>query len=380
MKINKKKFKQQLLLWYPLLNLIVAYIFKGDMMNTFSIIICGVIILFSYKKMLKGRVTIITIFWLFVTLLVSIFRDTKMGIVNCITYLVTIVVFMIYVKEDVGDLKKYFLKCSREFFVMEIIFFLLLIVYVYQYGFTAGWDTYVLQGPYIYPHTLAYIMLLMLMVNCYIWMNSKKGIAIFFALICAGGVVLTAVRTVLISVAIIALYVMYKLIDYKKFKKIIFCFSLGIVTLIVAYKMGMFDIVIHKTQLALANSSISNGRGKIFEVSLRALSERMSAKCLFWGVGMDALQANNLRYMGAAIHAHNDLIDILVCYGVPNLCIYLIQFYKFSKNKLFWYIGSLGALILFNGLFTYIDCIPLLVYARILFEESNDKSINTIML
>ena len=184
-------------------------------MNTFSITICGVIILFSYKKMLKGRVTIITIFWLFVTLLVSIFRDTKIGVVNCITYLVTVVVFMIYAKEDVGDLKKYFLKCSREFFIMEIIFFLLLIVYVYQYGFTAGWDTYVLQGPYIYPHTLAYIMLLMLMVNCYIWMNSKKGIAIFFALICAGGVVLTAVRTVLISVAILALYVMYKLIDYK---------------------------------------------------------------------------------------------------------------------------------------------------------------------
>lgn len=369
MKINKKKFKQQLLLWYPLLNLIVAYIFKGDMMNTFSIIICGIIILFSYKKMLSGRVTIITIFWLLVTLLVSMFRDTKIGIVNCITYLITIVVFMIYTKEDVTNLKKHFLRCSREFFAMEIIFFLLLIVYVYRYGFTAGWDTYVLQGPYVYPHTLAYIMLLMLMIDCYIWMNSKNGIAIFLALICAGGVVLTAVRTVLISVVFIALYVMYKLIDYKKFKKIIFCFSLGMVTLIVAYKMGMFDIVIHKTQLALANSSISNGRGKIFEVSLKALSERLSAKCLFWGVGMEVLQANNLRYMGAAIHAHNDLIDVLVCYGVPNLCIYLIQFYKFSKKELFWYIGSLGTLILFNGLFTYIDCIPILIYAKILFEN-----------
>lgn len=374
MKISVNKIKLFLILWYPLSNLTICYIFKGDMMNVFSVCISGVLVLLNYKKLLSKRINGGILFWIFITLLVSICRGKNSDIVSCVLYAVTCMVLIVDAEIDISKIRACVIKYWKMFFSMQILFFMVLFFYVSQYGFTAGWDTYVLQGPYLYPHTLAYILLMMMMVDCYIWMNSKTKISLLFIALCVGCIVLTAVRSVLVAVAIIVLYILYSLLDHRNFKKLLFCLLIGSIAVAVAYKIGLFEMVIHKTDLAIKNSSITNGRGDIILSSLKALNGKWLAIKCFFGVGMDALQVNNLINYGAAIHAHNDLIDIFVCYGIPNLILYLYLFWKFSKDNFIWYTLSLGVLVLFNGLFPYIDCIPILIYSKILFDKSDGSS------
>lgn len=369
MKISTNRINNFLLLWYPLLNLVICYSFMGDMMNTFSLLICGIIVFTNYKKLLKRKNYEVIWFYVLVTLCVSFVRDERPGITSCMLYSITCMILIVDAETVISKIRKIFIDHSGSFLCMQILFFLVLAVYVLQYGLTAGWDTYVLQGPYLYPHTLAYIILLMMMVDCYLWMNSKKNVVFLFIVICAGCIVLTAVRSVLIVVAITALYALHRLFDRQKFNKLLFSLLIGVTVLAVAYRMGIFEIVVHKTNLALANSSITNGRGDIVLSSLKALEgDWILVKYLF-GVGMDALQANNLLYYGADIHAHNDLIDVLICHGIPNLLIYIYLLEKFSRNNIIWFAVSLGILVLFNGLFPYIDCIPILLYSKILFDN-----------
>lgn len=369
MKISTNRINNFLLLWYPLLNLVICYSFMGDMMNTFSLLICGTIVFTNYKNLLKRKNYMVILFWVLVTLCVSFVRDERPGITSCMVYSITCMILIVDAETDISKIRKILIDHSGSFLCMQILFFLVLAVYVLQYGLTAGWDTYVLQGPYLYPHTLAYIILLMMMVDCYLWMNSKKNVVFLFIVICAGCIVLTAVRSVLIVVAITALYALHRLFDRQRFNKLLFSLLIGVTVLAVAYRMGIFEIVVHKTNLALANSSITNGRGDIVVSSLNALEgDWILVKYLF-GVGMDALQANNLLYYGADIHAHNDLIDVLICHGIPNLLIYIYLLGKFSRNNIIWFAVSLGILVIFNGLFPYIDCIPILLYSKILFDN-----------
>lgn len=369
MKISTNRINNCLLLWYPLLNLVFCYLFMGNMMNTFSLLICGTIVFINYKNLLKRKNYMVILFWVLVTLCVSIVRDERLGITSCMLYSITCMIFIVDAETDISKIRKIFIDYSGSFLCMQILFFLVLAVYVLQYGLTAGWNTYVLQGPYLYPHTLAYIILLMMMVDSYLWMNSKKNVVFLFIVICAGCIVLTAVRSVLIVVAITALYALHRLFYRQRFNKLLFSLLIGVTVLAVAYRMGIFEIVVHKTNLALANSSITNGRGDIVVSSLNALEgDWILVKYLF-GVGMDALQANNLLYYGADIHAHNDLIDVLICHGIPNLLIYIYLLGKFSRNNIIWFAVSLGILVIFNGLFPYIDCIPILLYSKILFDN-----------
>ena len=356
MKISTNRINNFLLLWYPLLNLVICYSFMGNMMNTFSLLICGIIVFTNYKKLLKRKNYEVIWFWVLVTLCVSFVRDERPGITSCMLYSITCMILIVDAETDISKIRKIFIDHSGSFLCMQILFFGVLAVYV-------------LQGPYLYPHTLAYIILLMMMVDCYLWMNSKKNVVFLFIVICAGCIVLTAVRSVLIVVAITALYALHRLFDRQKFNKLLFSLLIGATVLAVAYRMGIFEIVVHKTNLALANSSITNGRGDIVLSSLKALEgDWILVKYLF-GVGMDALQANNLLYYGADIHAHNDLIDVLICHGIPNLLIYIYLLEKFSRNNIIWFAVSLGILVLFNGLFPYIDCIPILLYSKILFDN-----------
>lgn len=369
MKISTNRINNFLLLWYPLLNLVICYSFMGDMMNTFSLLICGTIVFINYKNLLKRKNYMVILFWVLVTLCVSFVRDERPGITSCMVYSITCMILIVDAETDISKIRKIFIDYSGSFLCMQILFFLVLAVYVLQYGLTAGWNTYVLQGPYLYPHTLAYIILLMMMVDSYLWMNSKKNVVFLFIVICAGCIVLTAVRSVLIVVAITALYALHRLFYRQRFNKLLFSLLICVTVLAVAYRMGIFEIVVHKTNLALANSSITNGRGDIVVSSLNALEgDWILVKYLF-GVGMDALQANNLLYYGADIHAHNDLIDVLICHGIPNLLIYIYLLGKFSRNNIIWFAVSLGILVIFNGLFPYIDCIPILLYSKILFDN-----------
>ena len=371
MKTNLKQIRLYMVFIYPLINILICFLSKGDNMNILSTGYCILIILLSFKINKIDKKTIITIIILSITVLITGTRETdRIGFVSSLTYSATILMFIVYSEKYIGidELTIFSDKHEKLFYLVQSLYIFVLLIHVAIYGFVAGWNTYILQGPYNYPHTLAYFLELMIMVDVYYWIKKKTKLSMVLLIISEGAVFLTAVRTVLLSTMVVALFVIYKLINKKRFDKLLGIIMLGIMSLCIAYKYGILDSLIAKTKLALSNSTITNGRFNIAASSLKALNKKDGISFINYitGVGMSQLMASNNKLLYAPIHAHNDIIDVLVCYGIVNLWLYIKYFYKFAKTNLFWICGTIGILVISNGLFPYIDCIPILIFTRLL--------------
>ena len=123
MKISTNRINNFLLLWYPLLNLVICYSFMGDMMNTFSLLICGIIVFTNYKKLLKRKNYEVIWFWVLVTLCVSFVRDERPGITSCMLYSITCMILIVDAETDISKIRKIFIDHSGSFLCMQILFF-----------------------------------------------------------------------------------------------------------------------------------------------------------------------------------------------------------------------------------------------------------------
>lgn len=380
--IPYKRLLYSLICVYPLINILVCYIFKGDNMNTFSIIYCGmlIIILLMQKKQIS-KCLFLTGFLGIFTIVLSMIRETGIiHISSAVMFVVTIFCFFCFSERyfDIDDFGKYIVGKKHSWYLLQAIYLLILLLHYTQYGLTAGWNTWVLKGPYNYPHTLAYLLLFFTMADAYLWIQAKSGIGFLFAGISFVLIFLTAVRVVLLAAAMAILFMLWQFMANKQFKKVLFFIVIGIVGAAIAYKFGLLEALIRKTRLALWSGSITNGRGNIVKMSIKALTMDGS-KGIFnsiFGVGMEQLLASNKINMKVAIHAHNDLIDVLVCYGVINLAIYIYGLYKLEKKHRICFLLCIGVLALSNGLFMYIDSIPMLIFARLFFASAFTRNKN----
>ena len=84
-------------------------------------------------------------------------------------------------------------------------------------GLTAGWNTWVLQGPYNYPHTLAYLFLFMMMLDTFYFIEFRESFVILFIAVSFACIILTAVRSVLIASIIVIGYIFYRVFSRKQF-------------------------------------------------------------------------------------------------------------------------------------------------------------------
>lgn len=376
MKVNINLLKMNLILVYPIINIVVCFISKGDNMTILAMsysVLLAFFILYS-SKIRKDILYIMYV--LVITMVISFYREkTITDMSSCIAYSIAVIFFLLYSENytKLSDIKQYFNQSEKKFLIVQLGYFLVLGVHVKLYGLTAGWNTYVLQGPYYYPHTLSYILLFFLIANVYFWLENKSKIALFCTLICEGGIVLTAVRTIIVTSMFVIFYIIYNFIDKKKFLKLICILFIGMFILFGAYKLGLFNSLIEKTELALLNSTLTNGRGNIVDVSLKGwINCKMEGLQYFIGMGMSNLLSSNMKLLNASIHAHNDLIDVLVCYGVINMLIYVHSMVRFAKKRLIWIVSIIGVLAFSNGLFPYLDCIPMLIYCRLLFERKTN--------
>lgn len=379
MVINIRQIKYCLVFLYPLFNIFVCYVFDGDNMTTFSLAYCILLALTALGSDRMNRYFVFIILLLVATLGICLYRENSSEVSLCLDFVATVVMFIVlserYYKID--NTRKFLIDHLRLFYLMEIGFAAILTLYVTQKGLRAGWNTYVLQGPYNYPHTLAYFLELMLMVNVFIWLQNRSRIAFAFALICEAAIFLTAVRTVLLSSFLVLFYILCQLIKKRNIRRLLIVMLVLSIAICVGGYVGLFDALIAKTRLALHNVSITNGRGRIAAASLKALSDKghLLFNILF-GVGTTGLLRINNTLLGYSIHAHNDFVDILVSYGILNLGIYIIAFCKFAKENIIWISLCIALLAFSNGLYMYIDCIPVLIYARLLFSTNRRISPN----
>lgn len=382
MKILYKNILYQLICIYPVLNIAVCFLFNGKNMNLFSS--SYVFLLVLLILLLRGKISLAVLTSVFIimpTVFLAFIRESEfVNVTSVIMFGITVMSFIFFSAYyfDIIDFGKYLVRKKQLFYCMQSGFLMILFLHYILNGLRHGWSTLVLQGPYNYPHTLAYLLFFIAMANIYLFFVDRSKIGSLFTIIHAVLISLTAVRVVLLVVSFVAIILLIRFISAKQLKKVVVTLIVIILFLFWANKYGVFKALIDKTLLAIKNSTITNGRGVIAINSLRALDSgglKVVINILF-GIGMEDLLLSNYNSMNAPIHAHNDFVNVLVCYGIVNFILYVTNFYKFSHKSIVGLFFSVGLLAFGNGLFMYVDIIPIIVFSRLLFEMPKYKSTN----
>lgn len=367
-----------LILIFPLFNVLLAFLLNGDGMNSSSFLYCIMLWMLIFQRngyVYKKRDVYILIGVAGVVLL-SLFRETGNTYYFGIQFANMILAFIFYSSDyfDVSEFSGYCLKNEKLFLIVNLGVYLVLLMSYLKTGLYYGdmWKVDVFKGPYNLPHTLAYILLFVAVLDVFYYIKLNKMIYLLFVGINSGLIFLTAVRTVLVSLAILLVYLMIQI--YKRGASIqkILMSVVMVCGVLVLWKSGIATAVIEKSLYALTvGGDITNSRGKIFYRSIEALfvSDYDFVHNPLWGIGMSSLMSYNQIMLGVAIQAHNDIINALTCYGIVGLGLYIYSFIRFSREK-FWGITFLiMSLAVANGLFSYGEAIPLIIYSRVLFEE-----------
>lgn len=233
----------ELLLVYPVINIMGCVFFHGDNMTTLSLSYCSILILLyvtDVKKLSRKNIYILIIFAFI--LILEIYRDQNMFILF-VTFIFANIMLSIYSSNKimVKEYIEYFVKKKNQFYIVQLVFLIILFLFVMKNGLTAGWNTWVLQGPYNYPHTLAYLFLFMMMLDTFYFIEFREKFVILFIAVSFACIILTAVRSVLIASIIVIGYIFYRVFSRKQFIKfILYCFLL-FVCIYIAYNYGLFD-------------------------------------------------------------------------------------------------------------------------------------------
>ena len=190
----------ELLLVYPVINIMGCVFFHGDNMTTLSLSYCSILILLyvtDVKKLSRKNIYILIIFAFI--LILEIYRDQNMFILF-VTFIFANIMLSIYSSNKimVKEYIEYFVKKKNQFYIVQLVFLIILFLFVMKNGLTAGWNTWVLQGPYNYPHTLAYLFLFMMMLDTFYFIEFREKFVILFIAVSFACIILTAVRSVLI--------------------------------------------------------------------------------------------------------------------------------------------------------------------------------------
>lgn len=389
MNINKEKAYKiicNIVLLYPILNLIINCISNDriKILNLPIIILFFIFIMLTYvieRKMFKMIFTVLLCALTVINAnsITSFFSTDNLYFCFFIMYLI-----FIYKNDDFYKVSYEFFKAKEKvtiFTSLAVISMVIIWLFLGKGLYLQDNSTLSLRGPYSLNHSLAYTLLVMYaMCNCVRNKKNYKKILIL-KMIMTVMIIATAVRSAFL-VLIIYLFLDFKRTNYSK--KIIVCFLvLPILTVIGIYTGVLINNpLVKKTISAAERGTISNGRDEMTQLGRDYYFNETTMKQKITGIGMEKLRKIYLRHFGTALHAHNDLVNILLGYGFIYLIIsaYLIISFSFSNNikHSFLFMVSILLLAYTNGLFMYIIYVIGLPVVKIFYSENRlpDKEKN----
>ncbi len=363
-KFNYKELPFLLMVFYPVADITYNTFVSELHLTTFNSIYFTLLIVlsFAFYKYLINKMVLACLV-LFALYLLSEYSKSGSVTIQFFLFLLTVSIFSS--KEYLNKLKKYIDKNNILIIIISITYILFLLYSIFfKDGIKTGWNTRVVYGPFELPHTLAYELLVLLMLVLYKCKQGKKIMWILFAAVFEMFILLTCVRSALLASAVILFSFFW---SYNFTTKVYLTIIAGILIGVFMY-YRVFDYVIEKSLYATGNGSITNGRDLIASKSLITFFEATDIEKLF-GSGYNNLLNDNLRLLGLQIQAHNDLVTVLVSFGIVGLAAYLYYLISYFKGK-GWLLLALAMFILFyfNGLFLYWTMVMGLGIARIFFE------------
>lgn len=219
------------------------------------------------------------------------------------------------------------------------------------------------QGPFDSPHQMGYFLMGIMFILTYIYKkknNKKMFLLLNIDLIL---VLLTGVRTVLIGTGII--YGISFIYYIKKSKKNIIISIILISIAIILSSQFITDIPMISKMKYTGESKYTNlisGRDTIWKNNLNAYNEFPIIKKII-GCGMGVTFKVNLETIGKKIWAHNDIIQILLAYGILGIILYLIVIFRlFNKYKSIIIASFIIIIMISNGVMNYNNFVLMLPF------------------
>lgn len=363
----------KLIVLFPLIFMLFNIIFKNEGTRVFyfiySTVVCGLLII-KKKKISKRYVLILS---LGIMKLLYDYFTYPQSIGDAISF--AFLLLFLYIYSDEQLVRRYglfLLRKSRSLVVINVIYILgIIYTIIFADGYISYWGTSSLFGHYGTAHFLAYELLILFAMSFYLLFHEKKIIWLVFMGIYGVMMMLTTVRTVILSVLISIIYLFIIKKGYKKWGIAL----LGLLGLYFVFKYtNVFSFVITKTQNAALLGSATSSRGLIWESSYRFfLQGGIKEKLL--GNGIQSLMNWNLGRVNMEIQAHNDFLTVLSAFGILSLIAYIEIFIGFCKCK-----GGLGVfftvlvLIIFNGLYSYASFVIGISIIKLVYETINESA------
>ena len=308
--VRLKKMQYFLILIFPLFIILSATLLKGDGMNTISFLYTVIIwwlIIINHKN----RIKMFDLFYLFFGIwlvLFSVLRETSATYYFGIQFANLIVAFILFSDRyfSINAFGLYCLKKQKIFKIVNIGIYALLMYSFLVNGlyYTKLWATGVFRGPFNLPHTLAYILFFITLLDLYYYDKLKGIIYLIFAGINTVLILSTAVRSVLLPLAFAFLYFILKIYrGNSNIKKLIISVTI-IAGAIIIFWSGIALPVIEKSRFAFERGGdITNSRGKIFISSMKAIFDnKYDAEFNpVMGIGMSGLFEYNLKTLHFAM-------------------------------------------------------------------------------
>lgn len=100
-------------------------------------------------------------------------------------------------------------------------------------------------------------------------------------------------------------------------------------------------------------ATLTNGRSIFWEYDLKGFMDYPFLKKLFGG-GYNVVYRINAAKVNTAIWAHNDFIQLLLCYGITGIGVYLYSYYYLCKNLLYKNTRKIPFIVFFLFLFVWL--------------------------
>lgn len=376
MKISCKKIIVNYICWFPLINIAFFMMLQGGYTNVFYFFSELLIVALSIRLYGISTKDAYIVAGLLLYVPIAYMIHGYLGEMPIILNFIYFVFLAFTLNNDCFKtaLIEHICNRKRQVSIISLLYISIVLVSIAMgTGFLEGWGTVTLKGPYGTPHTLAYELLILVCLNLILILQKRKTINVVITFILVAMILFTAVRSALVGLIILLLFFVSR---FDISKKIFIFIVVSIVGAYMIFTTSILDPILEKTNLAISNGSISNGRIWIFKSSIDTFIQSDDNAKWIVGIGYDKLLEGNLRQIHYTIQAHNDILNAIIAFGVIICVIFVYAIFRMASGKkgtIYKFI-LLMMLVNLNGLVSYMSfSIPIMIAMVFLESDKIDE-------
>lgn len=305
-----------------------------DSINKLAISILLILLTIKNIKIKINKKTFIIFFITGLLYIFSIyFTEGKIENINMLFYFGLWVLFFRYLHDNYEVFTNLIKK--REKFIVSIIKIWNLIIFIsffFSFSYTYTWgDGYYFKSFADGEHRLASSCIFIASLVWCVVQNSNNKKMLIYIILPIVSIYLSGARTYL-GVILIFIGVIYYIMCSKKIYFFITILPIGIALIALIQFTPMADKITTTTQEGYYGllASITSGRSIFWVADINAYNELPIINKLV-GNGYNFVYDVNEIAIGSRIYAHNDIINIMLNYGLIGVIIYLYVFLNFSN-------------------------------------------------